>query len=362
MISILLPNLSGGGVERIRLVLAHEFVRMGHDVEFVLRQAKGELLQEAEAAFPVIDLQNPRTHKLPVVLADYLRKRRPDALLAAIWPLTVLAPIACRLSGHRCPVVVSEHNTLTIQHRDRGWAHRTAMRGSMALGYRLANARVGVSKGVAKDISDLSGLPLGAFSVIYNPVPPRPIPGLDVLKRAEGLWPASAGARVVTVASMKAQKNLPLLLHAFARLQRVDACLMLVGDGVMRTDLEQLANTLGIVNQVVFAGFQDDPTPFYHSADVFVLSSDYEGFGNVIVEALACGTPVVSTDCPSGPAEILEGGKYGSLVPVGDEAALAEAMASALERKHDGAMLRARAEMFKPQVTAAEYLTLLSQA
>ena len=105
-------------------MLAHEFVRAGHDVEFVLMQARGALLTEARAAFPVVDLECSRVRNLPTCPGRYLRRRRPDALLAAMWPLTAIAPVAARLSGHRCKVVISEHNTLSVQYRTWGRLHR----------------------------------------------------------------------------------------------------------------------------------------------------------------------------------------------------------------------------------------------
>jgi glycosyltransferase involved in cell wall biosynthesis len=123
--------------------------------------------------------------------------------------------------------------------------------------------------------------------------------------------------------------------------------------------LRALAGELGLASQVIFAGFHSDPTPFYRTADLFVLSSDYEGFGNVIVEALACGTPVVSTDCPSGPAEIFENGLHGRLVPVRDAPALANAMREALSAPHDPAALKRRASDFAPSIAAKRYLELL---
>jgi len=358
-ISILLPDLRGGGAERIRIVLAHEFARAGHEVEFVLMQARGELLEEARQSFYVVDLALPRARALPFALARYLRRRRPDAQLAAMWPLTVIAPIAARLSGHRCKVLVSEHGILSAQYRDWGRRHRAALRASMAVGYRLAGHRVGVSSGVAADIATLSGMRRDAFDVIHNPVPPRPEPSGQAIRDAEALWSGPKGARIITVGTMKTVKNHPLLLRAFALLDRPEARLMFVGEGAGRDALLSLAKELGVADRVILAGFQSDPTPFYQTTDVFVLSSDYEGFGNVIVEALAQGLPVVSTDCPSGPAEILDNGRFGRLVPVGDAPALAQAMEAALDAPVDRAALMRRAADFAPEIAARRYLELL---
>tara|TARA_B110000977_G_scaffold158852_1_gene202528 strand:- start:1280 stop:2371 length:1092 start_codon:yes stop_codon:yes gene_type:complete len=359
LISILLPDLSGGGAERVNIDLAHEFARAGHEVEFVLMQARGELLEEARASFSLVDLVTPRARSLPFALARYLRQRRPDALLAAMWPLTAIAPLAQRLSRHKCKVLVSEHGMLSAQYRDWGRFHRLLLRLSTSLGYRLVNSRVGVSAGVTADMAALSGIDKGAFEVVYNPVPTRAVPEQATLDIADRLWSGQRGARILTVGTMKAVKNHRLLLRAFARLDRPDALLMFVGDGTGREALLSLARDLGVVDQMIFTGFQLDPTPFYETAGLFVLSSNYEGFGNVIVEALATGTPVVSTDCPSGPTEILENGKWGRLSPVGDADALAEAMRASLKDDHDTAALKRRASDFSPEIAARKYLELL---
>ena len=360
-ISLLLPDLRAGGAERVNLDLAYEFARAGNQVEFVLMQSKGEFLQEALNSFSVIDLASQRARMLPRALGQYLCQSRPDAIIAAMWPLTVIAPFAVRLSGCPCKVLVSEHNTLSIQYNKSGKVHRAVMRASMMLGYLLADHRIGVSEGVVRDIATLSGLPIGAFEVINNPVSTRSEPSTAVLRDAERIWSVSCGARILTVGSMKAQKNHALLLRAFAGVGHPDARLMFVGDGAGREALEVFAHELGLAGRVLFAGFRSDPTPFYETADLFVLSSDYEGFGNVIVEAMACGTPVVSTDCPSGPSEILEGGRYGTLVPPRDPLALTKAIEAALVHSFDTDALRSRAVEFRPEIAAQKYLKLIKK-
>jgi glycosyltransferase involved in cell wall biosynthesis len=358
-ISILLPDLSAGGAERVNVNLAHEFARAGHEVEFVLMQACGEFLEEARASFSVVDLHTPRVRKVPFALARYLSNRRPDALLAAMWPLTVIAPVISRLFRHRSKVLVSEHNSLSIQYRDRSTIHWAVLRSSMAVGYRCADHCVGVSSGVAADIAALSGLCTKDFDVIYNPITPSPEPSPNVICDIDNLWAWPKGARIITVGSMKAQKNHPLLLRAFAQLSKPDVRLMFLGDGAARDALVALAEELRVADRVIFAGFHRNPAPFYKTADLFVLSSNYEGFGNVIVEALFCGTPVVSTDCPSGPAEILDGGRFGRLVPVGDVDALASAIEAALDEPSDPKALSQRAAEFAPEIAARKYLNLL---
>lgn len=360
LISILLPDLRGGGAERVNLDLAHEFSRQGHKVEFVLMQARGEFLAEAQGAFSVTDLNCRRARDLPRALMRYLRHHRPDALLAAMWPLTVIAPMM-RFAGYRGRIIVSEHGMLSAQYNGWGWAHRLALRGSMALAYRLAHARTGVSEGVVEDIAVLSSLARSMFKVVHNPVPVRSPPNTQALRNIDTMWTTPSGARILTVGSMKSEKNHALLLRAFATIKPLNSRLMFVGTGPGEASLRVLAVELKIADRVIFAGFHRDPTPFYHTADLFVLSSDSEGLPTVLIEALACGTPVVSTNCPSGPAEILENGRWGCLTPVGDADALAEAMRASLEDYHDTAALKRRASDFSPEIAARKYLELLDR-
>ena len=359
-IDLILPDLTGGGAERVAIELARGFANAGYAVRFLLMRAEGDLLPAVTGRFEVVDLAAPRArHVLPSLIA-HLRRDPPDALLASMWPLTVIAAVAARLSLCRCRVLVSEHNCLSRQYRDRSRLHHLAMRTSMALGYRAADAVIGVSEGITHDLAALSGLPAARFTSIHNPVQPKACALVCTESDVDALW-AGSGPRILTVGSLKAQKNHALLLKAFAALPRPDSRLMLLGQGSLEAGLRAEASALGIADRVVFAGFHPDPAPFYASADLFVLASDYEGFANVIVEALDFGLPVVSTDCPSGPAEILKEGRFGRLVPVGDAPALAQAMDGALAAPPDPVGQRARAADFTPEVAVRNYLRLMEK-
>lgn len=229
----------------------------------------------------------------------------------------------------------------------------------MSATYRMADCVAGVSDGVARDIERLAGLSQGSVAVLHNPIPQRAIPKGHAGAEAEALWNGQRGERILTVGSLKDAKNHPLLLHAFAQSSRPTSTLMFLGQGQNEPMLRALAADLGVADRVIFAGFHADPSPFYATADLFVLSSDYEGFGNVIVEALSFGLPVVSTNCPSGPAEILENGRWGRLTPVGDAEALARAMDEALSTPVDREALKRRAADFSPEIAARKYLDLL---
>ncbi|ADP69700.1 glycosyl transferase group 1 [Rhodomicrobium vannielii ATCC 17100] len=359
MISILLPDLRGGGAERVSVDLARAFAALGHPVEFVLMRAEGDFLSEAQRGFPVVDLDIRKTGQVPVPLARYLRARRPDALIANMWPLTSAAVAGRMLSMQRTRLLLVEHITLSNQYASWGWSHNMMMRASLLTTYRLADRVAAVSEGAARHTAGLAGLGRERVAVLHNPIPPRAVPLLQATTLAERLWNCPPGLRILTVGSLKEQKNHPLLLRAFAAMPRPDARLMILGQGQNETMLRGLAAELGIADRVIFAGFHADPSAFYATANLFVLSSDHEGFGNVIVEALSFGLPVVSTDCPSGPAEILDNGSFGRLVPVGDANALARAMEAALDAPVDRDALRRRAADFAPGIAARKYLDLM---
>lgn len=359
LISIVLPDLRGGGAERVMLDLAHEFSGLDIDIDFVLMKAIGDFLPEAQREFQVLNLGTPRTRGVPSALARYLRERKPDAVIANMWPLTSSAVIGRAMSRHKCRLLLVEHCMLTQQYASWGRFHAGMMATSMAATYRFADQVAAVSEGAAKDSARLARLSNDRVKVVHNPIPQRQASSPEATATAEALWDCPPGQRILTVGNLKEQKNHPLLMRAFADFRYPEARLMLLGQGAKEAALRALAGELGIADRVIFAGFHSDPTPFYQTANLFVLSSDNEGFGNVIVEALACGTPVVSTDCPSGPAEILENGKYGRLVPVRDPQALADAMREALAAPNDPALLKQRAGDFAPAIAAKRYLELL---
>jgi glycosyltransferase involved in cell wall biosynthesis len=231
---------------------------------------------------------------------------------------------------------------------------------AMRVLYPSADAVVAVSAGVADGLASRAGLRRDRITVIHNPIVTPEIAekaaaGLDHPWFAPGQSPVFLAAGRLTV-----QKDYPTLLRAFAQLrQRRAARLVILGVGELRDELAAQVSSLGLAADVEFAGFQENPFAFMRRAAAFVLSSAWEGFGNVLVEALACGTQVVSTDCPSGPAEILDGGRFGHLVQVGDASALAAAMEAALVHPLPAELLRERAQIFSIDAALDRYLPLL---
>lgn len=359
MICMVLPDLRGGGAERVSLDLARGIANKGYEVEFALMSARGEFLPQARQGFRVIDLDAERARNVPQCLARYMGTRRPKIVMAHMWPLTSASVIARALSGHACALALVEHGVLSKQYASWSRLDNFVLRSSMRLTYRFADHVVAVSEGGALDTAQLAGLAANRVHVVHNPIPQRPLPQADACADAHALWNCPQGERILTVGSLKEPKNQSLLLQAFARLNRPEARLMLLGQGEKEAALRTLASELGIADRVIFAGFHVDPAPFYATADVFVLSSDHEGFGNVLVEALSFGLPVVSTDCPSGPAEILSDRRWGTLVPVADPDLLAQAIDHALATPVDPSTLKKRAADFSPEIATSRYLEIL---
>lgn len=357
-LAIFFADFHCGGVERMRTLMSAEFLARGVEVDLVVLNAVGELLGSVPAGVRVISLDAPRVRHSLVPLVRYLQEQPPDALLADSWPLTTVAVVAARLARYEGRVVVVDHNTLSLTPLFRRWPVRLAMHATIGATYPHASARVGVSNGVAEDLASIGRLQGDSIRVIYNASATGNHAGRS---GATDPWAAlGAGVRVLTVGSLKEQKDHATLLRAFRELRdRGAAQLAIVGDGPLMRATADLAAELGVASDVHMPGFVDDVSGWYAGADVFVLSSTFEGFGNVIVEALDHGLPVVSTDCRSGPREILADGRFGTLVPVGDASALARAITETLRQPPDALHLQQRARDFLVPVVTEHYLELL---
>lgn len=359
-IAIAIPDLRGGGAERVSLNLANAFAARGLAVDLVLMRAKGELMALLDPRVRVVDLEADRVRNVVLPLIRYLRASRPTSMLANMWPLTVLAILAKLVARAPTRIVPVEHVVLSRSEISWRPVHMALLKLFSRLLLPYADGIVCVSNGVADDLAILAGMPRGKIITIYNPiVAERDSVVTGTLSTHAKAW-ADATFRVLNVGTLKEQKDQRTLLRAFAILSnRIDAHLLVLGTGALHSELVALSSSLGIDHRVTFAGFAPEPASYYRHANLFVLSSAWEGFGNVIVEALEQGTPVVSTDCKSGPREILDDGKFGALVPVGDVDALARAMEVALSVTHDRDALKLRAQDFSVDKAADAYLELL---
>jgi glycosyltransferase involved in cell wall biosynthesis len=313
------PSLAGGGAERQMLNLACGFADRGMKVDLVLAKAEGPYLADVPSSVRLIDLNCSRVLTSLPHLVAYLRREKPEAMVSALHHANIVAIWAKRLARVSTQLIISEHNV----YRDLEWWLPQLMH----YFYPWADGIVAVSDGVADNLSRMARLRRDRIAVIYNPaVTP------EVLDKARQPllhpWFASNQPPVILATGrLTRQKDYPTLLRAFALTRdRCAARLLILGEGEARAELEQLIHTLGLDEHVALPGFVDNPYAYMARAAVFVLSSAWEGFACVLVEAMACGCPVVSTDCPSGPAEILEGGRFGQLVAVRDASAMAAAI------------------------------------
>ena len=354
LITFVLPSLGIGGAEIVNACLARELMKRGFRVEFIVGRDDDEasLVLPPGAGYIVVGAQQHRRLLAPLI--KYLLARKPAILIGSLWSMTTTVALAHHLAGSRAKLCLWEHSTLSIQYAGRGRLHRFILQKSLRFGFARADVRIAVSKGVAEDLARLSHMKREAFSVIYNPLTLRGGDGAGLVE-GEKAWGPRGGARILSVGRFKSVKNFPLLVRAFAHLER-DARLLLLGDGPCREEIAAAAAAEGVADRVIMPGAVADPTPFYKTADLFVLSSDREGFGNVILEALSCGLPVVSTDCENGPAEILEYGRYGRLTPVGDAPALTKAMDEALDAEPNREALKRRAADFSPERIVDQFL------
>lgn len=298
-------------------------------------------------------------------LIRYLQGARPDALLSMLPTPNLLAVWARRVAGVETRIVLSEQNTLSMAiSGSRKWSKRY-LPPLLRRAYLMADGITAASNGVADDLAATTGIPPTRITTVYNPVVD---PDLIAKARAplDHPWFAPGAAPVILgVGRLHPQKDFATLIRAFARLRAERPARLVIlggessGDSAYIADLKALPARLGVAKDVDLAGFVQNPLGYMSRAATFVLSSVYEGLGVVLVEALACGTPVISTDCPSGPREILDDGRFGPLVPVGDDASMAAAIRATLDDPLPSELLKSRAQMFTVERAVDLYLKLM---
>jgi len=405
-IGLVIDSMAGGGAERMTLNIASGLIARGHQVDLLLCFATGPYLNSIPSAVRVITLNTrvwskrrqlcyfrrhipasvrvvhmgprwsgkwltwfraavalrwpwkdfwlltPGVARAVIGIAQYIRRERPRVILASLHTSTAATLLARQWAGNEVRVVVAVRSSmLDMDARERRLAEML---------YPKADGIVTVSRGLADEQTSQMSIPRQRITPIYNPVF---TPDLESLasETPSHPWLRKKGLSVIlAIGRLRKVKDHPTLLRAFARLAgRTDMRLVVLGEGAERPSLEALVRELGIGERVDMPGWVSNPFAFMRRARLFVLSSRWEGFANVLVEALACGCPVVGTDCPFGPREILEDGRWGALVPVGDDAALAQAMEAALEAPPDRDALRRRASFFSAERAVEQYEKIL---
>lgn len=350
---LVLPTFEQGGAERVLVTIGDVLAERGIEVTLVLLGAAAAVPAASSIATFALGANDPLTATRR--LARLLRQRRPNAVLATLVGANAIAVAAARLlpRASRPRVVVREANTLPLAFRYRPFAERTVASAVARIAYPRADGIVAVSEDAADALARFLQLPRSRVHAIPNPawVPPPKHQKHAELTHPFVVSPARPGPLLVAAGRLVPKKGFDVLLRALATLGK-DCRLVVLGEGPERGGLEALARTLGVADRVDFPGFTDDPFAWFARADLFVLSSYAEGMPNVLLQAITSGCPVVSTDCPSGPREIL-GDDAPFLVPPGDPVALGRALAEALTLPR--AVLAARSAR---AVAAAERFTL----
>lgn len=340
------------------LNLAGGLAQSGYIVDLVLVRRSGAYVDAIPPNVSVVDLNAGRTIFSARALRQYIQAAKPVALVSALPHVNIVAVLATRLCRRRPVVVVTEHVHVSIDaKKTRLPLIRLAYRLS-PLVYRWADHIVAVSGGAADDLSRHLGIRRDRVRVIYNPVVTRAFGEQSSVPNHPWLTNKAAPV-IVAMGRLSPEKNFPLLLNAFAALRRQRPVrLMILGEGDDRGLLEQMVNELDLRADVCMPGFVTDVRGYLRAADLYVLSSQWEALPTALIEAMACGTPVVATNCPSGPAEILQGGQFGLLVPPDDEALLATAMARVLDGERPPGRPMDRVQAFDVSTAAASYASL----
>jgi glycosyltransferase involved in cell wall biosynthesis len=313
------------------------------------------------AAWPIaLHPANPSLLRSAGRLADYLKANQPDALLSTLRSENLTAIWGAQLAGTDTRVVVREANTQSVESSSETMPLKRNYPAISRRWFPNAYRTIAVSDSAARDLIGNTGIPPNCVDTIYNPVKIDDIQANAAESLADPWFGGDAAPVFVTAGRLVAQKDQRTLLLAFSLLRKKHrARLLILGEGPERESLERMVDELGFAEDVRMPGSVANPHKYFSRAQAFVLSSGWEGFPNVLVEALACGCPVVSTDCPGGAAEILADGAYGTLVSVGDADAMSKAMAALLDVRPDAESLKQRAATFSVARAANAYARLL---
>ncbi len=391
-VAFVVSDLNSGGVQRMTSLLAEGLAAQGARVDLVLCNPQGALKEQIAPTVRMVPLErsNPIAARLAALRADprgfaaylrplitikyasstlgylpslarYLRQAKPDSMYTATTYMNIEAVLARRLAGVPTRLVIGDRSHFSSGKPRKAWRQRHLV-AAMRRTYPQADVITAVSRGVAEDIARSVGIARDAITTLHNPTI-TPDFADKASRPVDHPWFADGAPPVLlSVGRTTAQKDFATLLRAFARIRAArPARLAIVGETNQKQSvrLHALASELGVQDDFALLGYQSNPLPYIARAAVFVLSSLYEGLPNVLIEALACGTPVVSTDCPSGPDEILDGGTYGILVPVADDAALAAAIMATLDNPPERTYLEGRAAMFDYRTAIARYTAVL---
>ena len=361
-IFFILPDLRGGGAERVCINLAHDWILRGHKVTFVLMKKRGEFLNNVSKKIKIINLNKDRIGSLFFPLLNFFFKKKPEVTLVQMWPLTSIAVLSWLASFKKGKLILVDHIHLSTSIKKELLISKRFFEFIINLTYKFSSKIIVVSRGVKSDLVKVNKNLSKKIKVIYNPLIKKN-KKKNINKNslvANKIWGKNTDNRILSVGSLKIQKDYFNLIKAFSLLKNLNKSkLLIVGDGPLKNDLKNYAQKLNLKEKIFFVNFKKNLDVFYQTADLFVVSSMWEGFSNVIVESLGFGLPVVSTNCKSGPSEILKNGKYGTLVPIQKPFKLSEAIFKNLKKKHNKEKLINRSLDFEISKISNQYLKLI---
>jgi glycosyltransferase involved in cell wall biosynthesis len=357
---LVIASLEGGGAERVFVTLANGLRAEGRDVDLVLMNRAGVLLKEVKPGVNVVHLDAARAMLALVPLVKYLRRVRPEAMLTTLTHVSVVAALARKLARVPVRLVIREAVTSSVHHRYVTDVRSRVVARLLRPAYRSADVVVSPSQGVTEDLVANVGIARAHVTTIPNPLDVGRIRSLALQPVTDPFAQSDERPMVLGIGRLSAQKDFSTLILAFARtIETVPAKLLILGDGEERGALEALIRSSGLDHHVAMPGFVENPFAYLKQAAVFVLSSRYEGLPNALLQALAVGAPVVATDCPGGPGEILESGRLGRLVPVGDVEAMAVAIADGVAGRIASAPLATVEQKYGTHGIVRGYLEVL---
>ena len=354
---IVTPSFSGGGAEKVAVNLANQYAENGIDVSLLVFINSGPYKDQLSRKVKLIDLDVARARYGIFKLGKVLAKESPSHIISVIRDVSILVGLVLPKSLN-CIVAYREANTMHSVRRLPA-IKRLIFKLLMKASYRKANLIIANSEDTKEDLIKNGIVSHAKVKVIRNPVIPSDI-NLRASEVVDNEWLGNGYKVLLNIGRLHPQKNQALLIEAFSKVleRHLSAKLLILGEGSEMQALLNQIDSLGLQGSIRILPFQKNPFPYYRASDLFVLTSDWEGFGNILVEALACGTPVVSTDCPGGPRSILGNGKFGTLVPSGHADSLAKAIIEQLNQPNrwDRVMLEARGHEYTVKAVAAEYL------
>lgn len=363
-VALFIPSLKGGGAERAMLNLANEFSKKdAFKVDLILSMKEGTYLAEVNDKVNIVDLKAINVPRSLFPLIKYLRKEKPNVLISTLAHASVVSVLANILSGAKAKIVIRMANTFSQVLKNIAFFPRTILFYGVKIFFRFADEIVTVSGGVADDLSRETKISRDRMRVIYNSTDVDKIE--DKCKESvDHPWLKNKITPVIlSVGRLTVEKDYPTLIRAFAILsEKSNFRLIILGEGKKRDELSELIRKLNLQDRIDMPGFVKNPFAYMANCDVFVLSSATEGLPNTLIEAMACGVSVVSTDCPSGPREILDNGKYGKLVQVGDDDALAKAILETISNPLSEGELKGRIrENFSLEKNVGKYMDIIKK-